>query len=242
MTTRFQQAVECFLNEVESLLPGQAGNHADDRGVGRGVKMEILPERLLAMFFTGEVGNAEVTGKIGIGVRVPDRVINTVQDAEDAVSPLVQDTVQSEALLRSHNLGSITGADGSNSVGENDAALEKVDIVIELQATVIEKTPIEVEERPGGISETTLVSQVMNGHHGFDIRQCGVAEGLGFEKDDRQSGMPVMGMEYMVGLKAHQFQDSTGKKDKAFGVVRIILICRSVEAIPIEIAVSPEQI
>ena len=118
-----------------------------------------------ALPLASQIVRAEVCGQIAIGRWIPLCVIDAVQNSNQISGPRVQDAFQLLAKLRRLNLFGVFPADGCQHVGENQAALQEVEVVKLLHLVQGEEVPGKEKALRGDRREPSLVAGVVNGQH-----------------------------------------------------------------------------
>ena len=122
-----------------------------------------------------------------VGRRVPDGVVDAVQDTGDDVGANAQQSVERHTALRCADLGGIGRRDGGDAVGELQSCLQEAD-ASEIFDAVDRETPRrehQARQQCGG--KVPLEGEVVNRDHGRRPRRTCVVEISG-----RQSGLPVV--------------------------------------------------
>ena len=97
-------------------------------------EFQFAAERRLARLFPRHVFLGIVRGDMDIGRGVPHVVINAVDDPEEAVLSRLQHAFQAIAIFRRLDFLGIGRAHGVQQVGVDHAALEQVDLAVELES------------------------------------------------------------------------------------------------------------
>ena len=69
-----------LLHQFNTLLIGQATDHAEQGAVEDVLQPQFLGQRVLVLFLSGEIGSGLGMGNQGIVLRVPFAVIHAVED------------------------------------------------------------------------------------------------------------------------------------------------------------------
>src|SRR5262249_59171691 len=108
-----------------------------------------------AASLAGEAVPIVASGNQRVGRRVPDRIVDAVQDASQAVGAQAEDAVEAGAERRRLDLLGIAGTHGRDRVREEESRLQVADVAVELEAVRDEVARVEVQEMPGRARESS---------------------------------------------------------------------------------------
>ena len=117
-------------HEVEPLLRGEAADHAEQRRIGAHGQAEFGLQCGLAARLAAELGRAVACRDAGVGCRVPDRAVDTVEHAAHVGAAAADHAVETEAEFRRRDLPRIGRADGGDAVGEFQAGLDERQLLV----------------------------------------------------------------------------------------------------------------
>ena len=128
--------------------------------------------RFAGAFAVGEVLDAVILAAVARGnevrvdLRVPHVIVDAVHDADEIVPAVGEDAVEAVAEDRRLDFLGVAGTDGGDHVGEGDAALEEVQVAVELHLTPVEVFPVDAGELHVPMPEAALVGDVVDREHG----------------------------------------------------------------------------
>ena len=124
--------------------------------------------------------------------RVPDLVVDRVEDAGQHVVALAKQAVEAKALLGGLDLTSVGRAHGGEAVGVVQATFHERQLAVVFEPVHLERWTWQTEIGKTPRRENALVSQVV---HGKDAADTGSDRSLGERQiGGHQPGMPVVGM------------------------------------------------
>ena len=103
--------------------------------------------------------------RVRIDFRIPHAVVDAVDDAEQVVVAVGEDAFEAVAQRRRLDLLGVARADGGDHVGERDAALEEVEVAVELHLPPVEVLPVDAGELHVPVPEAALVGDVVDREH-----------------------------------------------------------------------------
>src|SRR5205823_3721705 len=95
-------------------------------------------------------------GEVRVRGGIPGRVIDAVDDAEQAVAATQEDALQAATVIGRLDLTGVGRADRRQHVGENEAGLEEVDVAVEFELVGIEQLPGKAEQRQVEVPKRAL--------------------------------------------------------------------------------------
>ena len=169
-------------------------------------------------------------------------VIEAIENAQHIGCPLAQHAFEAEALLGLHDFFGIRRAHGGYLVGKNQGAFQKIDAAIIFQKTRCKIRRVQLQERPGRLGKDPLKPQIVDRENVSRRSELGIAFRLGLQKYHSQRGLPVVAMDDIGSLAAHQLESGAAEEREALGVVGIIAGSPSVEMLAIEVLVGANQV
>ncbi len=109
-------------DERHAFLLVQPADVADD-GLERIPQPEPLPQRLLVLVFVVERVDAVLARDVAVDLRVPDLVINAIEDAADLAAMNLEGVAQPEVLGGVHDLPGVMGRNRGDEIGIDNARL-----------------------------------------------------------------------------------------------------------------------
>src|SRR5690606_21050189 len=179
-----QKRIEGRQEEVQALLPGDAGDHAHEKGVGR-LQAELLLQRPLARRLAAAIVGGKMRRQVGIGRGVPGLDVDAVENADEAVAERAQLLAEAERKLGVADLAGVGRRDGGHEVGGADSAPQQG----ELSPVGPGSGDEAVAEEVAGLLQRkmALVAQVVDGEDR--------ARSLGPAEQGPRRGLPVVEME-----------------------------------------------
>jgi len=123
-------------NDVRHLLVCEPAYETDQRYARTYLKIERALKFRLAKALTRNVVPAIAVGKMSIRLRVPQFVVDAIENATEIVLASPQHPVQSKPEFRRQNLARISGAYCRNLVAAANCRLEIGHLAVELDAAV----------------------------------------------------------------------------------------------------------
>ena len=129
-----EECLEDGRHQIQPLLVGQAGDHADQGDVGICGQPELVLQAVFARAFPGQV-ICRITRRDERVVRgLPHAIIHTVENAEEISAPVTQYPIESRAKFSRLDLLRVGLADRIQEIGKDQPTLEQVDLSPELEA------------------------------------------------------------------------------------------------------------
>src|SRR3990172_2635214 len=142
--------------------------------------------------------------------------------------------------LRRLYLSTVARADGGEQVGEEQPALQEIDLAVELDAGRREHLPVKAQPREDLRPEKSLIAKIVYGEHRGDALKEWIASKQRFQINRDQGGLPVVNMHH-VGLEpegAARFKRCPAKQSLSLRIVGVVVPGRGlVQAVAVERAV-----
>ena len=216
-------------------MVGQPGDQANDKFVVVLDKPQLLLEpALVLLLFLQHVGDAVIGVQHAVGIRIPNVVVDTVDDAPQLAGMIPQMGVQPLAVVPALNLARVGLAHRGDDVRVGQAALQHIGVpVARLQRVLVEH----IIRQPGPVADrgniiNPLEPQVVDGQDGLGGGQLRVDE-LGPQVHRDQGGLPVVTVDN-IGGPIHKVQRRQGR----FGEITVLR--NIVHKIGIRISVAEE--
>ena len=194
---RFRQ---CLEQQVDPLLPGQAGDDADQRPAGTRVEAEALAQRLAHLRLARQVARRVMPGQVAVGRRIPLPRVDAVEDADDGVPARAQHPVETHALLGRADFPGVGRAHGADDVGIPQALPEKIDPARgELVGIEVAGGVPEPELAGRGRGQHPLVAQIVDGQHRTGPRKQRLGRACRLQVQGQQRRVPVVAMDDVRG-------------------------------------------
>ena len=174
-----------------------------------------------------------------VGLRIPDRLVNAVEDAREALAPLQQHALHASTALRRGDLVGIARADRAQPVGKHQPALHEAAVPVVFQAAGHPRPQDvrrQVQPRRLLQREEPLVDQVVDAEHGLHP-----AHRVQRQIHWRQPRVPVMRMQDVslppgIDIPPGQMRPHPAQQRKAPDVVGPVTMVRT----QIGVAFAPE--
>ncbi len=213
--------------QVQTLLFAQARHRCKQQRVGTVLQSQPALQGTFDARLAAHALDIKAGVEQWVGGRVPDLVVNAVQDSADMVAACAQHAVQAAALFWRHDLLRVARADSGDGVGKLQAGLHEGKLPVKLCAVDGERGLGYAEFCAKAGAKQALVSQVVDGEHaGRDW--SGAGQQLQVQRG--QTGMPVVRM-YHVGLPVWvsalpECRSGPTQQSKARSVVTPVLASR----------------
>src|SRR5437773_6855338 len=222
--------VETIMNGVSderhTLLVVEPAHVADQR-LENVLQPKPLPQGVFVRVLIVQGFNPILAGNVAIGFRVPNIIIDAVQNAADLVAVNIKRVAQAIVLGRIHDLPGITRRNGAHEIGIDDAALHHVNRgVIEIvpQPIRVEKiaVPIEACRAQDMLSGDSLVLQIVQGVTDAGLGHPDVLIDF-IEQHGGQTALPIMAMNDVRALVAleHELERCPAEKSKPFVIIAL---------------------
>ncbi|MNE40793.1 hypothetical protein D3C80_1348320 [compost metagenome] len=119
--------------EINSLLPGQATDHAEYRALGRG-KTKGLEQGIFVEAPSRGRGSREIGENVRVRRRIPDVLIDAVDDAAQVLAPLGKHALHSHSHFRCEDFSCVSGAYRRHGRCGRQATLQKRHVAIIFEA------------------------------------------------------------------------------------------------------------
>src|SRR5574341_251827 len=147
--------------------------------------------------------------------------------------------------LRRPYLLTVARADGGEKVGEEQPALQEIDLAVELDAGRCEQLPVKAQPREDLRPKDALIAKIVYGEHRADALKEWIASKQRFQIHRDQGGLPVVSM-HRVGLEregAARLEGCQAKQAEPFRVVGVILPGRGlIQTIAVERGIVTHKI
>ena len=176
--------------------------------------------------------------------RVPDRRVDSVQDAHDPFPARPQIAIEAHAAFRGTDLVRVRGRDGGDHVRGDDCALEEVHVAAVLDRAARPHVVGEAEAREFLAAVDALIAEVVDREHGRDVVEPGVAPVAPGAEHRRERGMPVVRVKD-AGPPVEPFQRVNRRaheESEAPEAVVLALFVRRVDLIPVEQRVVRDEV
>ena len=208
---RLQKLIHNADNQIQALGCHQAGHQADHRNAAVNRQPQLLLQLFLVVSLLADSISSIVDKQVRVRLRVVHIVVNAVNDADNILPPGSQEAIQLLTEVRILDFLGIGTADSADHISVDDAALHKVDSIMELQVTVVEILPIQSQNIVHNLlAEHALILQVVNGEYRLDVGITLVSLMLQLQEHIDKSRMPVIGIDYIREKikKRQKVQDS----------------------------------
>src|SRR6266403_990534 len=161
--------------KVEAFLDIDAGNHRQDRPIQMGrIQLKFLQQRLFVLELSRQVGRAVRGGDQVVRLRIPERIVDTIENTDQAARSSAKDVFETIAEFSAFlDLASVGRADGCNEIGIGDPYLHEVQQAVKLKRAGRIKLGV-VESGAGHrLSwEQSLVPHVVDREDGTCVCEC----------------------------------------------------------------------
>ena len=226
-------------DKVGPLLAGQPADHDRQHTVRIDREAQLLLHAGLVLDLAAQVMKAVVGTDQRVGLRIPDRLVNAVEDAREALAPLQQHALHAGTALRRGDLVGIARADRAQPVGKHQPALHEAALPVIFQAAGHPRPQDmrrQVQPRRLLQREEPLVDQVMDAEHGLHP-----AHRVQRQIHRRQPRVPVMRMQDVglppgIDVPPGQMRPHPAQQRKSPDVVGPVAVVRA----QIGVAFAPE--
>ena len=211
--------------DLPSFLRGKATDESD-KGTSR---FDSQPAGLLQGGFAGRFALLPRVGVVGlrqmsVGRRIPAISVDAVHDAGQDVGSVAQHIREPAPERLALDLLGIGRTDGAESVGEDDARLQQVQVPVELHLSPVEVLPVDAGQQHVPVPEAALVGQVVDRKERGCLGEGTVVAVEQFAVSGDQAGLPIVAMEQIDGaVHLHEsFHDGSAEEDETLAVVLIV--------------------
>ena len=127
LRVEIEDARERREDDVGALLLIEARDDADERHVGSLREPELRLQRALARGLSREIARVVSRGERGVGGRIPHRLVDAVQDADEIAAAEVDEVLEPRAAGRAADPLRVGGRDGRELGRVEEAPLERID-------------------------------------------------------------------------------------------------------------------
>ena len=186
-------------------------------------------------------------GEAAVHRGIPHLVVDAVDDAVQIVTALLQHSLEPAAERGGADLARVGAADRGEQVGEDEPALEEVELAVELDAGRCEQVPAEPGHRHVVVPEHALVGEVVDGEERarspprrgwsrYSVRRYTgtrpVCQSLAWTICGRQGPPPVS------GSCGDRFETAPAEEDEPLAVVPVVAVGGAVQALAIVVVVA----
>ncbi|KAK4044961.1 hypothetical protein OUZ56_032367 [Daphnia magna] len=190
------------VNEVDPLLGHEATDEAKQRQILPLDQTEFLLEGRLAAPLRRSILGVETGGDCAVGRRVPDGVVDAVEDRRSLRSSFQKDRLEPEAALLRQELARIGRADGRDGIRMEDAELEEVEAAMKFNAVRGKELGIDPDLFEGRLREDPLMSGVVNRENALRLRERRLLRLQGAQEGRYEGGRPVVDVDGVDGSSA----------------------------------------
>src|SRR4030042_736261 len=213
LETTTEHVVQRLLQKVKALLACQARNHSNEGHV-RALRQAKGPLQVsLAGLLAEKSIWAICLADERIGLRIPHVVVDAIENTDQAVRPLPEDTTQTKTLLGGLDFFGMCWAHRGNAISENKPPFEEVDFPVELQIGGGEESALKIQQVPILVPEHSLVRCVVNGEDGLQRRELRMKNRLSLEKSDGEGSLPIVCVQNIGRVKLQHLQDGPAEED-----------------------------
>ena len=227
-------------DEVEAFLRHEARGERKDRGLPAAEPRCALEGDAAALLPRESVGRI-ATRNEGVGCRIPDILIDSVDDADEAVAHGDEHAVEPEAALLGAKFVGVRGAHRNDEVGVDQSTLEQVHSAMPLELPKIVERRRQADVGHGCFRKVSLIPGVVNREHGANSLVIRVRHVLGFQIDARQRRLPVVRVHDARRLRQHarkREKHRAREQGIAARVVGIVARRIAVEPGPVEVQLT----
>ena len=156
--------------QIGTFLRREPADHAEQRTLRRYIEIELTLQRSLVARFRIERARVVVAVEQRIAGRVPDALVDAVQDAGQGVATLRQHAFESHAERCMLDLSRIRRTDRRQPVGEHQACLQERRASVVFDAFDTERLAGKAKERRQVAFEDALEREVVNRHQRLRMR------------------------------------------------------------------------
>ena len=229
-------------DEAEALLVGQATDHDDERTRRILGQTQLLLQRALVLRLLVQRRDVVVRRDELVGGRIPQVVVDAVQDAHQGLGTTAEDGIHALAVEGHLQLVGIRRADRGDQIAVAERALHVVDgvaVAVELidrrwhvaEAKHVREDPVRI---------LALELDVVDREHGLDV-VAGLALAIELAQEDgRHGGLPVVAVQHVARKLlelADALADGLGEERIALAVVEV-----AVDAVALEVRLVVDEV
>ena len=197
MAAAVQAIWDGMKNQVDTFLMIQSANKGN-YGAEMFAKPQTITEGLFVSIFVIAGLDGITFGDVGVGFGIPDLVIEAVEDAAEFSTVDTQDALQAHAEMAVADFVGVTGRNGGDKIGIDDAAFYQVDCTV---AMIISKAVVsdnmgraQTNLAQDVFTVNALVAEVVKREADARVAQAEML--VSFVKEYRhERGLPVMTMD-----------------------------------------------
>ena len=212
------QSGQDLQQQVQTLLPRETADHAEQRAGGAGIEAEPPGQARAVPGLAGRRPRGEVRGDVRVALRIPDLQVDAVEDAAHLGAPRSDDPFESHAELRARQLARVGRADRRDAVRVDEAGLEEADLAEELEASGVEPAPGQPQRFRRLRREQALKGHVVDRQQAGRRRPAAELEVRG-----GQARLPVVEV-HDVRLPAIDPADGDSRRGAAQGTVAQVVV------------------
>src|SRR6267378_3922408 len=226
--------------KVEAFLDIDAGNHRQDRPIQMGrIQFKFLQQRLFVLELSRQVGRAVRGGDQVVRLRIPERIVDTIENTDQAARSSAKDVFETIAEFSAFlDLASVGRADGCNEIGIGDPYLHEVQQAVKLKRAGRIKLGV-VESGAGHrLSwEQSLVPHVVDREDRTCVCECAVTTVQLRKVGRHQTRLMIVAVKNIQQGKSglQEFHGGALEEDPAIGLIGIVPGGRDVDIDPITI-------
>jgi|GEM_PF-3136810 len=196
LTAPVEEPGDRLEQEIHALLMGQAADHAGEQGVRRRRQPEPFLQCLLVQGLALERVDIVAGDEMRVGRRVPDHLVDTVDDARQIGRARPEQPVETHAVLGRLDLHGIGRADGGQGIGVVEPGLQEAQTAVILEPGRREGRGRQPQGDEEGRGELALKGEIVDGHHCSRPRPGpGRWSGIQGQIGGQQPRLPVVRMD-----------------------------------------------
>jgi hypothetical protein len=230
------EALDDLRGEIKALLSSQTRDHAENGGVFADVgSAEGVQQIATAVGFAGEVLGGVVGGDAAVGFGAPFGIVDAIKDAVEVVGSLPEGGVEAIAEFGSLDFFGVLAADGTEDIGVDNTALQKIEGVVVLEPFHGKDVPRQEEPLGGLRRKPALVAGVVDGQDGPYLVQCRIEVVDGPEVDGEHRRLPVVQVEDVGHAELLAgFENGAAEEAEPLPVVGVFAGGRGVDGFAVE--------
>src|ERR1039457_964890 len=219
-----------------------------DNGLKCILQPEPLPQRLLVLVLVVEGVEAVLARDVAVDFRVPNVILDAIEDAADLGAMDLESVAQPEILGRVHDLPGVMGRDRGDEVGIDDAGFHQVNgrmVEIVLKPILVKEVggPVETGRAQDMLTGDALMLEVMQRVAHPRMSHPRVLIHL-IEQHWHQAGLPIMAVNDVWVLVAleHELQRRTAEEGEALVVIHLPVKGAAVEEVMVGMRLDEEAL
>ena len=221
-------------DQVEALVPHQAGHAGDDGGVRVLPQAGHLLQGGFAVLLARHLPRREELGQALVPPGVIHLGVDAVEDAAQLVAVVGDNPLQAMGIEGVLELVGVGGGDGGHVVGGIDSPFHQIHVSVVGQHVLVEVPVVEPEHILQSLAAVSaLVLDVVDGEHALGVAELGDAVALLQQIDGHQGGLPVVAVEHvwMPVQPAHALHHSPGEVGEALAIVVVAVNVGTLEVV-----------